>query len=177
MKKSVLLSSLILLILSSIIHAQEPGTETAGEIETLLKEGLDRTQGEIRSLSGALTFEQKLDFFKTYKKPIGILPLLNVVPGFGLGSALQKHKTGQLILFVPDALGVGMVLGGVIWSISSMEIDLTGGGTSTSDPGAGTLMAIGGITMLVSRLIGFVLPTVHAPEFNARLRFSLRMEE
>lgn len=150
-------------------------SEVVEEVEELIEYGLSKTEREVREKSNELTEEQRAYLFEEYERKVGLNPLLNVIPGYGLGSSIQGDKSGSTILAVSTAAGAGLTLGGVIWSLSAIDIDLTGGGGSAAPAGATILAVSGGIVLLATGIAGVLFPILHAPDYNERLRYSLRM--
>ncbi len=177
MKKVIPFALMFAVILSAMVFSQEQQDPQVSEISELIAHGLDMHKREIRDKSEALTVDQRVFLFTKYKKGIFLYQVLNVIPGSGLGSWIQQDKIAHPILGISDLVGAGLVIGGVIWGLSSMRISLFGSSGSSGDPGASVLIGIGLGTMGAVRVAGIVFPVVHATTYNDELRFSLRIAQ
>ncbi|QMU98853.1 P13 family porin [Borrelia sp. A-FGy1] len=112
----------------------------------------------------------KLLIYESSKKDPLIPFILNLVLGFGIGSFAQGDIIGGLSLLGFDAIGVGLLAYGVysaggISEVKAKKEDLPWVSVS--------LIAVGGVTLAITRLVEIVLPFVHASNYNKRLRQNL----
>ncbi|UGQ15755.1 P13 family porin [Borrelia sp. RT5S] len=113
----------------------------------------------------------KLLIYETSKKDPLIPFFLNLFLGFGIGSFAQGDILGGLSVLAFDAIGAGLLAYGVysIGGVSKLEE-----GKEKEWPVLGvSLIAVGGVTFAITRLVEIVLPFTHASSYNARLKQSL----
>ncbi|UER67256.1 P13 family porin [Borrelia sp. BU AG58] len=114
----------------------------------------------------------KLLVYESSKKDPLIPFFLNLFLGFGIGSFAQGDVVGGLSILGFDAIGAGLLAYGV-YSVGGMS-ELN----DKKDVGewpvlAVSLMAVGGATLAITRLVEIVLPFVHASSYNKKLRQNL----
>lgn len=112
---------------------------------------------------------EKMLLYETYKKDPLIPFLLNCFVGFGIGSLVQGDITGGLLILGFDALGLGLLSYGAYSMVNSVPAS---DGSKTSVV-ALSLVALGGVTMALTRLVEVILPFTHASSYNRKLQENL----
>ncbi|WKC57630.1 P13 family porin [Borrelia sp. P9F1] len=113
----------------------------------------------------------KLLVYETSKKDPLIPFFLNLFLGFGIGSFAQGDILGGLSILGFDALGAGLLAYGVysVGGVSKLEE-----GSEKEWPVLGiSLIALGGVTLAITRLVEIILPFTHASSYNAKLKQNL----
>jgi len=119
MKKLCLLGILAIL-LSGYVFADEPenrGNEYAFTMVSMLlsmPDGFRRNHMQIQQLSTDLTDVQRIMLFNTHQTSPGLPLALNLLLGFGIGSAVQNDIAGTIVGVSGDAIGVLLTAFGVI---------------------------------------------------------------
>lgn len=174
MLRKLVLCMLTLQSCTNLVFGQEERGALSKRIGELLDAGVQLTGQEVRELSADLVEEEKAALYQEHLKVVGVAPLLNVIPGAGLGSRRLGDRIGSLALTIGDLAGIGMFLGGAIWGLATLDIDLFGG-ESSRNPAAGTLITVGLITLGATRAVGVAMPALYVTSYNNRLRFALRL--
>ncbi|WP_024654217.1 P13 family porin [Borrelia persica] len=120
--------------------------------------------GKSANASGSGSVE-KLLLYESYKQNALIPFLLNLFVGFGIGSFVQGDLAGGFLILGFDALGLGL-MGGGIYSVSQHK--------SKDLPVLGfSLIALGGVTMFLTRIAEVIIPFTYANNYNKRLQENL----
>ncbi|BCR21482.1 P13 family porin [Borrelia sp. HM] len=103
--------------------------------------------------------------------------ILNATVGFGLGSFIQGDLIGGISLFSCDALGAGLLAYGLY---SRYQFDKLPDTQKESEYKMGlialSLIGIGGSAMLITRIVGMILPFTYANSVNKKLQEDLAIE-
>jgi len=85
--------------------------------------------------------------------------VLNVVPGFGLGSFFQGDILSGLILLGADAAGWGFLFAGLAASLQNITLF---GPPAPSQPATySTLIYVGAVVLVLSKIAGIALPIIY----------------
>jgi len=86
-------------------------TATPADIQALIKNGLEKNKEKIIRESFYLSSGEKMFLYEENKKTAGAgLMLLNIIPGFGLGSYIQGDKTWGIVQSGLGVVGWGLVI-------------------------------------------------------------------
>ena len=113
-----------------------------------------------------LTEQERIDLYEEHKKGFGLAMLLNVVPGFGLGSSVQGDSTGFLNGFFYDLLS--LVIVGAGWSTHLFD-------SSDMREFGNYFMIAGGICFGLSKIAQLIFPPVYASKYNKKLLQALSL--
>lgn len=127
-------------------------------IQDLLNQSLFRHFQQIRDESANLLDKDKTTLFNQYQKK-AFLPLgLNLIPGFGVGSFLQKDLLGGISGLLCDTAVVTSIL--IITFVVTDE----------------TLNIIPAVIFLSSKIFQGIRPFLYTGSYNRRLREALRIK-
>ncbi|AAX17379.1 P13 family porin [Borrelia turicatae] len=111
---------------------------------------------------------EKMLLYETYKKDAVVPCLLNLFVGFGIGSLVQGDITGGLLSLGFDVVSIGLLSYGT-YSIIESHYEKKEKPTVL----ALSLAAVGGATLVLTRIIEAVLPFTYASSYNRKLQENL----
>ena len=124
-----------------------------------------------------LPFENRLVLYNASKRPINKAMLMNLVQGFGQGSALQKDVVGQTFGQIADwTAGTAIVTGAGIYLFDYLLLPLLDQESTQPEKSknlAILLMKYGAILFAGERLIQAVIPLPYGLIYNSTLRKGL----
>lgn len=174
MKRLIILTVIMLLALAVV-----PASDTVSyeELRSGLKADFKGTL-EKESLTLSLLPEGDKQLLYSQSKVKLALPLiLNILPGFGVGSFVQRDYVSGAILLTADVVGfVGLGYGMARVIGEALALGISSGFTGVSGDISTTTKVIyfGSMGLLaVSRLYGIIAPIARANIYNGRLRAAL----
>ncbi len=106
MKKAILLFLLLLLSFSTIFA----DSSSYSKVSSLLDDGLYGNEELIRAESFSLSYEEKEEIYNSNRKSFVVPMLLNLVPGFGVGSFSQGDKTTGWVSLAGEIVSIATII-------------------------------------------------------------------
>lgn len=193
MKRNAMLVLVFLLALVSRAVAADADSgapaaaSPAFDIDTLIRSGVFGNEDRIRDAAATLSEAERQQVYDEYRKPAFRYSLLNLVPGFGLGSFIQRDGFGGRICLAGDIVGIGGIgVGYVGMIVTGFSIMIDALFASASEEAEEDLEdASGAFTafMIVfycgiaifgsSKVFGAIRPIYYASKYNSALKSSL----
>ncbi len=157
--KKFLLSVGVLAVFMGSAFARAPMTDYSGsynQVQQLIDEDFKENKDQVKDLSKDLTPEQKNALYSEFKRSAPGYIALNMLTGWGLGSFIQRDKTGGFIQVGATAAGITAIYAG-----------------AAAD--SGPVMYAGLGLIAGSWLFGIVKPIVFSVNHNKTLKDMLNM--
>jgi hypothetical protein len=130
----------------------------------MINNGLEKNSDKISTIAKDLTPDQRENLFYKNKKNPGTAFLLNLLPGFGVGSFYQGDKVGGTLACFGDLIGLSFYYAASYNMDNSSNSDLTG-----------VLFYLGFGILSFSRIFELIRPWVYSNDYNRKLEDSLRV--
>ena len=155
----------------SSVFAQDSKDSNYDQLNTMLhntKRLNDSQYYQISSMASGLSSMQRTALFESNKKSPTVPFIVNFLVGFGIGSYIQGDIKGGNIALLGDLFSTGVLVGGYTVSLYTI-LTRTSGEISVG----GSLMAVGIIGLLATRVFESIRPFTFASNYNKNLSNAL----
>ena len=169
MKKLLVLP--LFFLAAGIIFSQENSKEDSYQIVyLLLKDGLNKNFFQIQKEAENLDTVQRLQLYNTYEGELTTPLVLNILIGFGIGSAVQKDVVGTIAGAAGDATAAILLAAGFVKFFQSI---IDENFEFKPDDTAVALFTASGILYGASKIFQIVKPITFKSSYDNKLKEAL----
>jgi hypothetical protein len=190
-KKSLIVAASFALALAftpSVVFAQQgypqqaDNSEQRAKVAMLIRDGVKKNKEAIQRESSSLSFADKEALYNKHrKKAAGGWAALDFFIGFGIGSYIQGDIGFGVTQSILDGAGYLLLINGFsAWTEVGKCEDKMDRGEEDSCGNRGTsgiVMACGGISLVTSRIMSFIMPFSFQKKQNKNLREALNHDK